>query len=261
MFLNPLNKNELKEIFDEKSQEILKYYIRKAIYFHPEVLPNQDIIPLQVTKEYLEQWLVQSLGAKPIGSGSYPVDIIHDEGWASDIKMLAWNKSKPLSGETSLAQKFTGIGANLDIMFGDKHFNKILIGWKEILSEKYEEVFTDNENVKNIYYFIILRESYNFHLIGLKLKFEDLYLASPGEYTEKNLTINNFINNDLGNIRIYKSKKRMELRIIPKEWEKRDLMISFNNNNNPNKSCLRDKTSEELYYDNLLDFKKIFQEK
>lgn len=258
MFLNPLNKNELDELFDDKSKEILNYFINKAIFFHPEVLPNQDPIPLQVTKEYLEQWLVQALGAKPIGSGSYPVDIIHEDGWASDIKMLSWNKSKKLSGETSLSQNFKGVGAGLDQMFKNEEFDEILDGWQRILNNKYEKVFDDYPNITNIYYFIILRESYNFHLVGLKLNFNDLFLSSPGKYTKTNLTINNFIDNDLGNVRIYKSKKRIELRLISEEWERKDLMINFENNYDPKESVLRNMTDDEIYYENFLAFNKMF---
>ena len=55
-------------------------------------------------------------------------------------------------------------------MFENELFDEILDGWKEILNGKYDKVFEDYPNIKNIYYFFILRESYNFHLLGLKLK-------------------------------------------------------------------------------------------
>lgn len=257
MFLEPIKKNELEEIFDNKAKQILAYYFSKAIFFHPETLPHQKSIPLQFPKEYLEQWVAQAVNGQPIGSGSYPVDIVHQDGWAADIKSLSWSTNK-YSGETSLAQNFKGIGQQLDGMFKNAEFDQILNGWIGILEDKYEKVFADNEGVRFIYYFFILRESYNFHLLGLKLNFKDLCLASPGNYTKTNLTINDFIDNKIGDVCIYKSKKRMELRLIPEEWKKRNLMLNFSNNIVKKQSLLRDMSDDELFKDNFLLFNKLF---
>ena len=58
---------------------------------------------------------MQCLGADPVGSGSYPVDIINlNKKYGADAKMLSWNGKKgSLSGETSLAQKFKDLGGSL----------------------------------------------------------------------------------------------------------------------------------------------------
>lgn len=39
--------------------------------------------------------------------------------------------------------------------------------------------------------------------------------------------IDNFIDSDLWNIKIYKAKKRMELRLKPKKWFDKNLIIEF----------------------------------
>ncbi len=50
----------------------------------------------------------------------------------------------------------------------------------------------------------------------------------------------------------------MELRLIPEEWKRKDLMINFENNYDPKESVLRDMTDDEIYYENFLAFNKMF---
>ena len=111
MVINPLTKAELLKFFNKKSQKVLRYFIFKAIYSQPEILPDQKPLPIHVPKEHIEQWLVQCLGADPVGSGSYPVDIIHKKSnFGADAKMLSWDgKPKSLSGETSMGHNFKDI--------------------------------------------------------------------------------------------------------------------------------------------------------
>ena len=114
MIAVPLDKNELQKFFDNDAEEVITFFIFKAIFSQPDLLPGQESIPIQIPKEHIEQWGVQALGADPIGAGSYPVDLVDElRGYASDIKMLSFsNKTKTgkdsnqMSGETSLAQKF-----------------------------------------------------------------------------------------------------------------------------------------------------------
>lgn len=88
MMLKPLNKAELEELFDERSLEVLRFYIKKAMIAQPEPLIGQNPLAIQVPKEHIEQWIVQSIGGKPVGAGSYPVDIVHGN-YGIDVKMLA----------------------------------------------------------------------------------------------------------------------------------------------------------------------------
>ena len=102
MVIAPLKKSKLQEFFNQDAQNLLKYFLFKAIFSQPELVKNQSKIPIQVPKEHIEQWLVQCLGADPVGSGSYPVDIINlNKKYGADAKMLSWNGKKgSLSGET-----------------------------------------------------------------------------------------------------------------------------------------------------------------
>ena len=130
--LEPLVHKDLLKIFDTKSMDIIKYFIFKALLSQPELLIGRKILPIHVPKEHIEQWLTQALTLRSIGAGSYPIDVYKsDYSWGADIKMLSISINSDgtvapgESGETSLGQKFTGIGKELDSMFSNKQYEKI----------------------------------------------------------------------------------------------------------------------------------------
>jgi len=239
MVLTPLSKQELYEkFFTSEAQNIIKYFLAKAAFAQPEILDNQSPIPFQVAKEHIEQWVVQALGVKPIGAGSYPVDVIKDNEWGADVKMLSCkiddsgNLVSGESGETSLAQKFKSTGSNLDDLFKNRKYNEIRNGWCEILQEKLNKVIAD-KNLKNIYYLFILRAGNRFHICGLKVDVNKITQCSVAQKTINSVStpesvwLDDFIDNALGSIKIYKAKKRLELRLKPLEWQSRNLFITF----------------------------------
>jgi len=238
--LKPLSLEELKSFFDENALQVIGYFLKKSIIAQPEKLPGQNDLPIQIPKEHIEQWVVQALGAKPIGAGSYPIDVL-GSNWGADVKMLSCqidNNGKLKnadSGETSLAQKFNddnfGDNNTLDGLFKKKEYELIWNKWKDILIKKYKKV-KDEQKTTNIYYFFILRAGLKFYLCALKLNLENLKQTTINEErsTNSSIWIKNFIDDNLGHVKIYKSKKRLELRLKPKKWVEEKLVISFDSN-------------------------------
>lgn len=235
--LTPLTLTNLKTFFDDDALAVITYFLKKSIISQPEKLPSQDDIPIQIPKEHIEQWIVQALGATPIGAGSYPVDVITPD-WGADVKMLSCkldkhgNLKNSDTGETSLAQKFSdgnfGDDNTLDALFAQREYEFLWNIWKNILIEKYKKVERDHD-IRNIYYFIILRAGSVFHLCGLKVdlsKLEDTSI-NDARSTNDSIWINQFIEDSLGHIKIYKAKKRLELRLKPKYWVDNNMVISF----------------------------------
>lgn len=64
------------------------------MFSQPERIIGQDILPIQVPKEHLEQWVVQAIGALPVSAGNYGVDVIKEGEFGADIKMLSCKISK-----------------------------------------------------------------------------------------------------------------------------------------------------------------------
>ncbi|MDY7061495.1 MAG: hypothetical protein SO136_01075 [Sarcina ventriculi] len=238
MILQPLNKKELSLIFDDTSLAVLEFCMRKALIAQPERLLNQPPLPIQVPKEHIEQWVVQAIGAIPVGAGSYPVDIIKPKDFGADIKMLSCKLnvngtlSDTTSGETSLAQKFSGAGVDLDSAFAKGEFNEIVDDWKSILLNKFNRVYLE-QSIDKILYIFILRGGNKFYLCACKVNTDNISHMCPSLNTSTHISvyIDKFIDDNFGNAKIYKSKKRLELRLKPKYWVENGYTIEFDFSN------------------------------
>jgi hypothetical protein len=252
LVITPLKIDELHSLFDETSIKVINYFLKKSIFSQPEKLPNQEDLPIHIPKEHLEQWICQAIGATPVGAGSYAIDVIsNDRSWGADIKMLSCkvdsngNLGNNDSGETSLAQKFddNNFGENntLDNLFSNRQFDHIWNNWKEILLSKYKKVEIDY-GITTIYYILILRAGLKFHLCGLKVDLSKLGNTSVNfdRSTSDSIWIKNFIDNNLGHVKIYKAKKRFELRLKPKFWYDNNLVLSFNTEFKQQEESIRD---------------------
>ncbi len=265
LVLTPMSRAELSRFFDDDALKVIKFFLKKSIVSQPEKIPSQEDFPIQIPKEHIEQWIVQALGVKPIGAGSYPVDVIASN-WGADVKMLSCkldkngNLKNADSGETSLAQKFGdgnfGDGNTLDDLFAQGRREFIWSKWQDILVEKYKKVESDH-NITDIYYFIVLRADSVFHLCGLKVDLSKLgnTIVNENRSTKDSIWIKNFIEDDYGHIKVYKAKKRLELRLKPKKWVEDNMVISFDTNFDQISANIREKiANNELddYIDDVL---------
>lgn len=247
--INPLNKEELLAFLDDKAKGIIKYFIVKSLFSQPEPKIGQRLLPIQIPKEHIEQWFTQALDVKPVGAGSFPVDIYNErEHWGADIKMLNI-KVDPLgnvvngdSGEASLGQNFSDDDINLDTLFHSRNFDEIKDKWIMLFGLKYEAMKLHYPLVEKIFYFFILRPGVqdigtDFYFTGAVLDFNKLpsVIVDQERTTLKSVFLKNFIAPGYGNTKIYKSKKRLELRINAKNWIENDLSVriktSFNSQN------------------------------
>lgn len=245
--MNPMTKEELLDIMDENANDIMKYFIKKSLFSQPEILPEQSSRATQIPKEHIEQWFVQALGANPSGAGSYPVDIYDaNKGWAADIKMLNaqvlpnGKLANADSGEASLGQKFKGVGVDLDSLFNTGRFEEIRELWLDIIREKERKVLEEISGITHIKYLFILRAENSFYLVGCNLDGNQLSDTSvdTDRTTGTSVFLRGMIDPALGNTKIYKSKKRLELRLRPKEWIDRGLFIEFKTDFSPYKADL-----------------------
>tara|TARA_B100000780_G_C21108311_1_gene447703 strand:- start:1190 stop:2026 length:837 start_codon:yes stop_codon:yes gene_type:complete len=226
MFLDPLKKTEIENLFlDESSKSILEYYLKKNLSSIPEVRELDSLPPLRIPKEYLEIWISQMLDGQPIGSGNYPVDVIVSaKNIAIDISGLSVSKNKngsfkKYTGEKSLAQKFDSDNygqhdEDLDDLFKHSEASKVVDAFKSILIKKYEKVFVENK-VKSIYIlnFIFNNNDKEIYLSVLKVDKDRINNFTAGNISKTTCVFNNAINIDYGEIKAYKAKKRLELRL------------------------------------------------
>lgn len=267
MVLEPLSIELLNTIFDETSKKVIEFYLKRALISQPEKIDNQDTLPIQIPKEHLEQYIVQAIGAIPVGAGNYAVDVIKENDFGADIKMLscklnaAGQLTNSDSGETSLAQNFKDTGTSLDQLFESEDYSTIIDGWRSILIKKLNKVLYE-KSVNKIYYIFILRAASTFYLCGLKVNIDQLDYIKPLKTKDNkikasssSLYIDNYIDSNLGNVKIYKAKKRLELRLKPKYWVDNNYVLSFPltfKTPNLNARELIQKNRESDYLNNLI---------
>lgn len=246
--IKPLEKEELLTFLDRKSQQVLKYFITKALFSQPEILPQQQAPPIQVPKEHIEQWFTQALKVKPIGAGSYPIDIYNVENkWGADIKMLSVTTDEKgtitnqQSGEASLGQNFSDAGVDLDNLFKNKKHDQIKDKWVRLYKNKFESI-KRSYPIEKVYYFFILRSASNFYLVGAKINvnFLDKVEVDKTRTTKNSVFLNGFIDSEYGNSKIYKAKKRLELRLLPRKWIDSGHSVIFRTNFKAIESDLRE---------------------
>ena len=237
-----LKNKEIENIFDNDSKKIIHYLLKKVLFSQPELLPGDKKNNIQMTKEFLEQWTAQALGWKTIGSGNYPIDVYSDKlKIGADVKFISANTDdsgyfkKGVSNETSLSQNFKDTGNNLDNFFKTKSKKNILNGWITTLISK-STIPKKDYNLKNIYYFIFLRggDSINLAIARInseKIKNIEITHFSGRNGENKSAHISGYINNDFGEVKIYKSKKRMELRCNAQALEKNNFLIKWDFSN------------------------------
>lgn len=229
-----LKSKEIKKIFDKDSIIVIEYLLKKLLFSQPELLPKQKQDYIQIPKEYLEQWVSQGLDWEPIASGNYPIDVYSKKlKIGADVKFISAKVDKDNlftageSNETSLGQNFKDTGEDLDRYFQEKNYKKILKGWQTILNKKINEPII-KYGLNKIYYFIFVRGGNSINLSIAKLNKNQLKSIKVSKTTGKSTFIENFINDKYGNVKIYKSKKRMELRCRPKNMEADNLFIKWN---------------------------------
>jgi len=276
MVLEEVKIDDLNKIFDQKSKEVLNYLLQRTVISYPEFLPGQNDTALYLEKKQCEQWIVQALGLKPVGEGSYPIDGINNKK-GFDVSSLALGQSKTgkmnsASGEKSLGQKFAdenfgNTEDNLDNLFQSGNYEQIITAWKEILKKKWSQAVRDN-NLEELYLvnLILYKPEKRLYVMLLKINQENLNQTSKGKITKESVFLKDFIDSKLGNAKIYKAKKRLELRLKPREFIKnksylsfqiegkvnsRNLREIFNNKNKRNKYLLKEVKTFKKFFSKL----------
>ena len=197
-----VNIEQLKEHLNRYFQSRIPYYREKnrALYFEDE---------------FAEFYLAKSTGGTEIGGGSCAMDVKtkDNEGIDAMCVVMASNESN----EKSLMQNFSESGENLDKLFKDGNdveaVNLFTSGYSnKLLAVKQEKGLND------LYILAFVSTLTDVYLVCFKINMDNIKNLSSGGFLSKstvNIIINNFIDTSYGNVKLYKSKKRMELRLSP----------------------------------------------
>ncbi len=262
-----LSKKDIEKFIDEEAYGVIEYLLRKVAFSQPEVKDKSELSGIQITKEFLEDWIAQACNLTKVGAGNYPIDVYSKNKYGIDVKFLTAKINKngdytnSYSNETSLSQNFKIAGLDLDQMFASKKYENILLAWIKILEAKILIPINDF-NLKKVYYFIFIRAGNKVSLAIADVNNKEIRNLKTNRSTDTSVFVQNFIEDRYGNVKIYKSKKRMELRVFPKALEEDNKLISWNFENfYPDIISLRDVVKDKkIEQHSKKQFKKFFGE-
>ena len=262
--MTPLSKDALAQIFEEKAQLIIRYYIAKCLFAEPDPINNSSEVSFRVPNEHAEQWIAQAIGGQRIGAGSYPIDVLDSKtSFGCDIAVLtaktlvSGELAGSTSGEKSIGQKFSDEtwagGHSLDELFNQERINEIAENSNNIFFKKFNGIKNDYPTIQNIYYFFLIIHSIKnkIYLSGLNLNIDNKQeignpeRVNPGSEL-KSVRLDNFIDGRYGEVKTYKSKKRMELRLRPKNLVDDNLCLIFDTQKDRRNRFLRNFDRDEL---------------
>jgi hypothetical protein len=224
--LMPCSIDNIKLIIDFN---ILKKYINKDIESNIEYY-NDTNMTYTISNPTKAEWIIYKSikNSLWIGKGNNKADVfleLLNTNIYIDVGVLTLNGNQ--TNEKSIMQNFTE-GNNLDELFIKKNGNEAINIFKNKLINKYSinnEINTQLTNYSpinnkiNKYYYVlfichkqnIYLTCFNFNNKNIKnMQFES-FIGSVTEY--KNILVKNFIDKIYGNVKLYKSKKRLELRL------------------------------------------------
>lgn len=160
---------------------------------------------------FMEYIVSKSIDGERIGEGHSPIDVIHEKQQIGiDVACLNCNGNK--TNEKSIMQNFKNSGKLLDIMFRDEKYENAVHMYKYDYHEKIKDAI-HKYKLQKLYYLIFISIKDNIYLSCMKLNIYAINNVEYGKVTSKNINISNFIDNQYGEVKLYKSKKRLELRI------------------------------------------------
>lgn len=165
-----------------------------------------------VEDEFSEYWVSKASNGNEIGKGSCGMDVKTNKNEGIDVMCVVMNKGT--SNEKSLMQNFSSAGKNLDTLFTEKKDVEALSLFTEEYISKIKKTKLNN-NLTDLYILSFISTKNNIYMVCFKLYIDRINNVKSNGFTEqlKNIKTAHFIDSKLGDIKLYKSKKRLELRL------------------------------------------------
>jgi len=169
---------------------------------------------LFVEDEFSEWFLAKATAGKEIGKGHIAMNVRSSAGDGIDAFCVIMNKGE--SNEKSLIQNFKECGKDLDTLFSEQKFaeatNLFMTNYKKKLIE-----VSKVKEINNLYYLGFVSDVKSVYLVNFKINIDHIDSVGVKTVTKslKSIMLNNFMLDEHGSIKLYKSKKRIELRLRP----------------------------------------------
>lgn len=185
----------------------LKKYVKQDVDSNIEYFNDMNTT-YRISEPIKAEWMLSKSikDCKRIGNGNTNVDICKDD-IGIDVCVLTLNGNT--TNEKSIMQNFSS-GDNLDILFKELNGEDAVNIYKEKLINKYK-----NCKYNKFYYIAFICKNKNIYLSCLELNVDRIQNMKFNKFStnKKSIHIGNFIDSNIGNVRLYQSKKRLELRL------------------------------------------------
>ena len=135
---------------------------------------------------------------------------------------------------------------------------------EEDFEKKWLQAIKDHK-LENIYLvnLILYKPEKKLYIFLLKINHKNLEDVTKEKISDKSVFLKNFIDEKFGNAKIYKSKKRLELRLKPHQFLKNKSFLEFKIESKVNSKNLReifqnDKKREQYFLNENKKFQKFF---
>lgn len=189
--------------------DILKKYVDQDIKNNINYFEELKI-PYRISDSKKAEWILSKSikNSKLVGSGNANVDIDIGNKIGIDVSVLTLNGTSTKA--KSVIQNFSD----------NSHLDDSLNKGNEYSGKKIVGVFRDKfinkcYSKKNIYYMIFVCENKSIYLSCLKINHAYIHNIKFQKFTKSNssIMVDNFIDERIGNVRLYRPVKRLELRL------------------------------------------------
>lgn len=168
---------------------------------------------LKLDDLYDEYLLVESIsGSDYVGSGNTPIDI-KTKAIGIDSFAVTLNGNKNYTNEKSLGQNFKSVGTNLDNLFISKGYKEIKKQFLKFWKTNKHDSTLKKYGLSQMNYVGFISTKNAVYLLNLKIDIQNIDKLTVGKTNKKSFSLDHFINPEYGHVTIYKSKKRLELRL------------------------------------------------
>jgi hypothetical protein len=186
---------------------MIKDYLSHRLDFYREAKRS-----LFVEDEFSEWFIEKVTAGEQIGKGHIAMDVKTGMGDGIDVFCIIMNKIE--SNEKSLIQNFKKTGKDLDILFKEQKFDEAIKMFMVNYKDKLDEVIR-TKAMRQLYYLGFVSTVDQVYLVNFKINVNNIQHVGVKNATKGGVSIflKNFINSAHGNVKLYKSKKRVELRL------------------------------------------------
>jgi hypothetical protein len=206
--LEPCNINELCIDLQKLKECLEKDYLTQGRMEYYKSTTTQN---LNLEDGFMEFITAKCINGQRIGEGHSPIDVVKDDK-GIDVLCVCLNKKQ--TNEKSIMQNFSKCGNNLDNLFKNGKYQEALFVF---IKEYYKKILDakKTENIKNLYYCAYISTNINVYISVFKINLECILNIKYENITKqkKSIRFKGFIDDKFGITTLYKSKKRLEIRL------------------------------------------------